>query len=232
MLDIKLIREKPDFVRDALKKRNFDADFTELLGWDAERRAIIGQVEQMKNDRNVTSKNIPMMKKRGEDVSGEVRRMKELGEQIAASAVRTTSRIAPVATPTHSGFPLDASAARTIRSVSSPAAATRNRVPGRRRRNSAAASSIAGKIRSISIRRLPGSSATFPPSPSGHGISAAGADSVRATDSASGCPTNSVRSPVPANTSVSNGKITISKSTIRAIFGIRPRFHAHTCGLM
>ena len=45
MLDIKLIREKPDFVRDALKKRNFDADFTELLGWDAERRAIIGQVE-------------------------------------------------------------------------------------------------------------------------------------------------------------------------------------------
>ena len=85
MLDIKLIREKPDFVRDALKKRNFDADFTELLGWDAERRAIIGQVEQMKNDRNVTSKNIPMMKKRGEDVSGEVRRMKELGEQIAAA---------------------------------------------------------------------------------------------------------------------------------------------------
>ena len=85
MLDIKLIREKPDFVRDALKKRNFDADFTELLGWDAERRAIIGQVEQMKNDRNVTSKNIPMMKKRGEDVSGEVRRMKELGEQIAVA---------------------------------------------------------------------------------------------------------------------------------------------------
>ena len=85
MLDIRLIREKPDFVRDALKKRNCDVDFTELLGWDADRRAIIGQVEQMKNDRNVTSKNIPLMKKRGEDVSGEVRRMKELGEQIAAA---------------------------------------------------------------------------------------------------------------------------------------------------
>ncbi len=85
MLDIKLIREKPDFVRDALKKRNFDVDFSELLDWDAERRALIGKVEQMKNDRNVTSKNIPQMKKRGEDVSGEVRRMKELGEQIAAA---------------------------------------------------------------------------------------------------------------------------------------------------
>ena len=88
MLDIRLIREKPDFVRDALKKRNCDVDFTELLGWDADRRAIIGQVEQMKNDRNVTSKNIPLMKKRGEDVSGEVRRMKELGEQIAAADAR------------------------------------------------------------------------------------------------------------------------------------------------
>ncbi|MBQ7722212.1 MAG: serine--tRNA ligase, partial [Kiritimatiellae bacterium] len=85
MLDIKLIREKPDFVRDALKKRNFEVDFTELLSWDAERRAIIARVEQMKNERNVTSKNIPLMKKRGEDVSGEVARMKALGDEIAAA---------------------------------------------------------------------------------------------------------------------------------------------------
>lgn len=83
MLDLKMIRNNPQMVHEALLKRNIDVDFTELLAWDAERRAKIAEVDVMKNDRNVTSKKIPAMKKKGEDVSDEVARMRELGDKIS-----------------------------------------------------------------------------------------------------------------------------------------------------
>lgn len=83
MLDIKLIRENPQYVHDALLKRNVDVDFSELLVWDAERRAKINKVGAMKNDRNVTSKRIPLMKQQGEDVTSEILRMRELGDKIS-----------------------------------------------------------------------------------------------------------------------------------------------------
>lgn len=83
MLDMKLIRENPQYVHEALLKRNVDVDFSEMLSWDLERRSKIAEVDVMKNDRNVTSKKIPVMKKNGEDVSTEVIRMRELGDKIA-----------------------------------------------------------------------------------------------------------------------------------------------------
>lgn len=83
MLDIKMIRENPKAVSEALAKRNFEVDFTELLSWDQERRTFLSEVETMKNDRNITSKKIPTMKKNGEDVSFELERMKKLGDDIS-----------------------------------------------------------------------------------------------------------------------------------------------------
>ena len=46
MLDIKRIRENPEAVHEALLKRNCDYDFTEFLGWDKQRRELIGKVEE------------------------------------------------------------------------------------------------------------------------------------------------------------------------------------------
>ncbi|MFI3254757.1 MAG: serine--tRNA ligase [Eubacteriales bacterium] len=82
MLDLKLIRENPQMVVEAMAKRNLKVDFTELLSWDEERRSLLSKMEGMKNDRNVTSKNIPMKKKNGEDVSADIARMKEVGDEI------------------------------------------------------------------------------------------------------------------------------------------------------
>lgn len=84
MLDLKKIRENPDEIVAALAKRNFEVDFTELLSWDTECRALKTRVEKMKNERNVVSKEIPVRKKNGEDVSAEIARMKSLGDDIAA----------------------------------------------------------------------------------------------------------------------------------------------------
>jgi site-specific DNA-cytosine methylase len=104
----------------------------------------------------------------------------------------------------------------------------------RRRRIAAAQFARGGEHRRqdarISCRRLPGRIATRV-APAGHGSSGVGFASVRFTDSTSGCPTKTVFSPVPLNTSTSNGKITISRSRIFAIFGIRLLCHAQTCGL-
>ena len=41
MIDINLIREKPEYVKEALKKKLWDVDFTELLEWDKKRKEII-----------------------------------------------------------------------------------------------------------------------------------------------------------------------------------------------
>ncbi|MBQ9341365.1 MAG: serine--tRNA ligase [Lachnospiraceae bacterium] len=83
MLDIKRIRENPEEVAAALKKRNLDVDFTELLTLDKDRRTLLQSVEEKKNDRNITSKKIPVMKKNGEDVTAELERMKKVGDEIA-----------------------------------------------------------------------------------------------------------------------------------------------------
>ena len=82
MIDIKKIRENPLAIQEALAKRNVIIDFTELLNWDSERRILITKADQKKNDRNITSKRIPFLKKQGVDVSEEVNRMKLIGTEI------------------------------------------------------------------------------------------------------------------------------------------------------
>ena len=48
MLDQNLIRTNPDYVREALAKKGCIVDFTEFLGWDAERRALLRDIEAKK----------------------------------------------------------------------------------------------------------------------------------------------------------------------------------------
>ena len=82
MLDINLIREKTDFVCDGLKKRDMDVDFSELLGWDKNRRVMISEGDQLKALRNRVSSEIPKLKKAGEDVSEKLKEMKKTSDDI------------------------------------------------------------------------------------------------------------------------------------------------------
>ena len=68
MLDINLIRGNADFVKEGLKKRELDVDFTELLEWDKSRREKITIGDQLKALRNRVSSEIPKLKKQGEDI--------------------------------------------------------------------------------------------------------------------------------------------------------------------
>ncbi len=83
MIDINLIRENPEKVKEALKKKLWDADFDELLKWDAERKALIQLVEGNKAEMNRLSASVPQAKKNGEDVSKIFAKVKEIAANNA-----------------------------------------------------------------------------------------------------------------------------------------------------
>lgn len=84
MLDIKLIRDNPDYVKAAVKKRemNLDNVVDEILTVDKERREAIGKTEEMKAEQNSVSKEIPKIKKAGGDASEVMAKMKKLSAQV------------------------------------------------------------------------------------------------------------------------------------------------------
>lgn len=88
MLDINLVREQPEIIRDALRKRQMDpAVVDEVAQLDLQRRALLGQVEALKAERNVVSKEISKMKEPGER-QAKIEQMRVVGDQIAALDTR------------------------------------------------------------------------------------------------------------------------------------------------
>ena len=88
MLDINLIRENPEKVKAALKKKLWDADFTELLKWDEERKELIKVVEGNKAEMNRLSASVPQAKKNGEDVSKIFAKVKEIAKNNADNELK------------------------------------------------------------------------------------------------------------------------------------------------
>lgn len=82
MLDLNLIRENPEKIKNALLKRMDNVDFTELLQWDKDRRELIANVDGLKNKQNTVSKQIPVLKKQGKDVTEYYGEMKNLSNKI------------------------------------------------------------------------------------------------------------------------------------------------------
>jgi len=84
MLDINLIREEPDLVRQALEKRQMSpSPVDQILVLDEQRRSLIQDVETMRSERNSVSKEIGRMKDK--DARQEkIDAMRVLGEKIDA----------------------------------------------------------------------------------------------------------------------------------------------------
>lgn len=83
MLDIKMICENPEKVKESLAKKGCVVDFTELLKWDKDRKTLLQQVEADKAERNKVSAEIPALKKAGKNVDEIFARMRALGDDIA-----------------------------------------------------------------------------------------------------------------------------------------------------
>jgi len=83
MLDIKRIREDAPGVKKALESRQQgDYGMDRVIELDEKRREILADVEQKKNKQNVTSKEIPKLKKEGKDTTEIMAEMKTLSDEI------------------------------------------------------------------------------------------------------------------------------------------------------
>ena len=127
MLDIRLIREKADFVRERLATRGGgdEAKINEVLRVDAERRKTETELQRSQSERNRLSEEIGRKKSRGEATDELEAQVRKIGQQIAdltqrASALDEAQRNLLLETPNlpHESVPIgkDPSANRVVRS--------------------------------------------------------------------------------------------------------------------
>ena len=79
MLDVRFIREHPEIVQEAARKKHIHVDIQHLLEVDTKRRNMLTQIESLKALRNKTSKEIPTLQ--GDAKQEAIRNMKQVAEE-------------------------------------------------------------------------------------------------------------------------------------------------------
>ncbi|MGN6259433.1 MAG: serine--tRNA ligase [Ralstonia sp.] len=88
MLDIQLLRKDIDAVAARLKDRGYVLDVAGFAALEAERKAIQTRTEELQARRNSLSKQIGMLKGKGEDASGVMAEVSGIGDELKASAAQ------------------------------------------------------------------------------------------------------------------------------------------------
>lgn len=81
MIDIKLLREQPDFVRAAIANKKFDADVDSVLALDALRRSKITDAERARAEQKKANKDLAAMAKGTPEFLEAVKAMKVIANQ-------------------------------------------------------------------------------------------------------------------------------------------------------
>jgi seryl-tRNA synthetase len=113
MLDIRFVRENPDIVKGALKKRGYDLSLDSFLTSEKERKELLLKTEELRNRRNVVSEEIGRLKKQKQDaadllkemkgVSGEI---KELDERLREVEEKTRDVLLEIPNIPHDSVPV------------------------------------------------------------------------------------------------------------------------------
>jgi seryl-tRNA synthetase len=82
MLSIKLVEEKPDFVRQKIALRGMDVDLDEFLKLSQKRKSFLHRIEALRYEQNKTSKRIGEMKQGGINASDSIAAMKKIADEI------------------------------------------------------------------------------------------------------------------------------------------------------
>ncbi|WP_422404730.1 serine--tRNA ligase [Mammaliicoccus sp. JADD-157] len=83
MLDIKMIRTEPEYVKEKIAKRGDDPSVVdEILELDKERRELIVKTEELKSRRNRVSGEIAQKKRNKENADDVILEMRQVGDQI------------------------------------------------------------------------------------------------------------------------------------------------------
>ena len=87
MLDIKLIRENPELVRNNLMKRGDPANqrmLDELIDYDRKWRQCLTRLNELRHERRVITTEIASLKKKGKDANKELSKAKAIDTEITA----------------------------------------------------------------------------------------------------------------------------------------------------
>jgi len=82
MLEIKFVRQNLEVVQESLRKRGQEGDLGEFLDHDANRRAVLLEVETLKHRRNKVSERIAQIRRNKEDASDLIAEMRAVSEKI------------------------------------------------------------------------------------------------------------------------------------------------------
>jgi len=105
MLDLKLIREKPEWVKERLRTRGEDYPIDEVLALDERRRTLLQEVEALRHERNEKSEEIGRLKKAGKEelakalseevktLSAKLKALEEELKEVEKNLYETLSRI-------------------------------------------------------------------------------------------------------------------------------------------
>src|SRR6476469_2727105 len=93
MLDIRLIREKPDFVRERLAARGSgdESKIDEILRVDAGRRKMETALQQLNADRNRLRNEIGIKRASGEATDELKERVRQIGDQIVELSAQSSA---------------------------------------------------------------------------------------------------------------------------------------------
>src|SRR5512141_3115344 len=86
MLDLKLIREHADTVKEGVRRKGMDTSLVdEAIRLDEERRKEIQHAETLKSRKNVVSAQVAGMKSREEDASAVIAEMRGVADEIKSA---------------------------------------------------------------------------------------------------------------------------------------------------
>jgi len=83
MLDINVIREKPELVRVAMRDLNAEAPIDQILALDLQRRELLTEVEALRAERNTVSKEISRTRDKDER-QAKIEQMRAVGDHISS----------------------------------------------------------------------------------------------------------------------------------------------------
>ena len=88
MIDVRILREDPERVRERMAARGADIDWEAILAADRERRETLARWERLKEQKNKLSGEIGRLKKSGGDASA----LMERSAPSARNSTRWTGR--------------------------------------------------------------------------------------------------------------------------------------------
>lgn len=130
MLDIRFIRENKDLVQRSLLERNLKLDLGSLLGLDDARRRVLGELEDLRAQKNMANDEISALLREKKDAKDKISSMKlvaqkidELEGSLKDFQKELDARLLTIPNIPHASIPRgDASKQQTVRSWGTPRA--------------------------------------------------------------------------------------------------------------